>query len=85
MEKYLDYVCIAFCILHMCISFIVSLFTKRKINKICEFCGSSVYSGVSHHCAVSSSGSSVDFTDSDLNAFADLLEKLVLRDNKNGS
>lgn len=70
-------VCVGFCLLHTFVSFLLSIKNGKRLSKLCDDCHLPIYEGEKHFCVVSSSGKSISFSDCDLKAFADLLEKLV--------
>lgn len=49
--SYLDYLCIAVCALHFIVSFIQSLLSGKKIERICTKCLHPVLKGEEHNCS----------------------------------
>lgn len=53
--NYIDYICIAVCVLHFVVSFISSLIQRKKINMLCDKCNSPIVEGEQHDCELTSS------------------------------
>lgn len=50
MDKYIDYFCVGFCILHLLISLIFSFFSGKRFERICTKCLKPVLKGEEHSC-----------------------------------
>ncbi|WGL31164.1 hypothetical protein [Dipodfec virus UOA04_Rod_754] len=77
MSTFLEYLpeilCIAFCFLHFVFGLVNALLTRKKIDKICDKCGTPLASGEEHKCLLS---------DSQIDKLYEFV--LSLRNNENG-
>lgn len=78
--KIYDYICLGFCCFHILfviIEFVRGKILGKKIEKLCEKCGSFIFAGEDHICAtvLDSAGNLRCFTESMLREYADLLNK----------
>lgn len=48
--QYIDYICVGVCLLHFFVSFFQSIFSGKKIEKICNKCLQPVLRGEEHDC-----------------------------------
>lgn len=49
--QYIDYICIGVCCFHFLLSFFQSLFSGKKIEKICTKCLQPIIKGEEHQCS----------------------------------
>lgn len=45
-----EYLCLGVCVIHAVVSWINSFRLGKKINRVCELCGSPVVEGEKHDC-----------------------------------